>query len=86
MSAGRITDSIYGEPVFSNLRNFNLFGGDPLFIGGKTGKTNIAKETFLGIFRLELAGEERPIAIIILGSDDNRADAEKILNWLALHY
>jgi len=86
MSAGRITDSIYGEPVFSNLRNFNLFGGDPLFIGGKTGKTNIAKETFLGIFRLELAGEERPIAIIILGADDNRADAEKILNWLALHY
>ena len=86
LSAGKITDSVYGEPIFPNLRNFNLFEGNPSFVGGKTGKTNIAKETFLGVFRLELAGEERPVAIIILGSDDNRADAEKILEWLTIHY
>jgi len=86
MSAGEIIDSVYGEPIFPNLGNFNLFGSNSLFVGGKTGKTNIAKETFLGIFRLEFGGEERPVAIIILGSDDNRADAEKILNWLSLQY
>lgn len=86
MSAGEITDSAYGEPVFQNLRNFNFFGDDPSFIGGKSGQTIAARETFLGVWNIEIRGTNRKIAIIILGSEDSRADIEKILTWIKANY
>jgi len=86
ISSGDLKDSVYGRPSFSNLSNFNLFGDDPSFFGGKIGKTSAAKETFLSVFNLDLSGEERPVAIIVLGSEDVHSDTVKILNWLKTNY
>ncbi len=86
ISSGSLKDSAYGKPSFDGLENYNLFSGDTDFFGGKIGKTIAAKETFLGVWKLNLSGEERPIAIILLGSDSVYSDAEKVLNWLKSNY
>ncbi|MCK9497282.1 MAG: L,D-transpeptidase family protein [Candidatus Colwellbacteria bacterium] len=86
ISAGRMEKSAYGEPSFKNLSNFNLFSENQAFIGGKVGKTTAAKETFLGVFNLDFSEEKRPIAIIILGSNDVYSDTVKVLDWLKSNY
>ncbi len=86
IASGRMMDSAYGRPVFRNLENYNLFGADPSFFGGKTGQTTAAGETFLGVFEIEFSGQTRPIAVIVLGSQNSRADIEQILSWLKSHY
>lgn len=71
---------------FSDLENFNLFSEKENFIGGKSGKTSFAKETFLSIFEIEFKKEKRPIAILILGSDDFYSETKKILDWIKKNY
>lgn len=87
ISAGKITDSAYGPPPFSDLGNFNLFSKDPDFVGGKIGKSGAAKETMLAVFELDIRGVKRPIAIIVLGSEGKvEEDVSKILNWIKQNY
>jgi len=86
ISSGNLKDSVYGAPSFENLENYNLFEKDPEFFGGKIGKTIAAKETFIGVWKLDISGEERPIAIILLGSDSVYSDAQKVLTWLKSNY
>jgi D-alanyl-D-alanine carboxypeptidase len=86
MSSGHLTDSVYGKPSFEDLSNLNLFGGRIDFIGGKMGKTSAAGETMLAVFELELNGEKRPIAIVMLGSADVGNDISKVVGWLNANY
>jgi D-alanyl-D-alanine carboxypeptidase (penicillin-binding protein 5/6) len=87
MSAGNVTTSGYGEPIYTNLQNFNLISGaNQTFIGGKTGKSTAAGETYMGVFEMEIQGEKRPIAIIILGSDDIYKDTKTMLDYLESLY
>ncbi|MFA4999470.1 MAG: L,D-transpeptidase family protein [Parcubacteria group bacterium] len=86
IASGSLKNSVYGKPSFVNLENFNLFGADSSFVGGKIGKTIAAKETFLGVWSLQISGETRPITIILLGSEDVYSDAGKILTWLKFNY
>ena len=81
ITKGKIYED-FGEITLGNLKNFNLFYDDPSFVGGKVGATPIARKTGVFIFDLEVKGEERPVAIIILKSEDNKKDTEEILNWL----
>ena len=70
-----------------NLWNKNIFIDDETFVGGKTGFIKASKYTALFIFRFtDKDGEKRNIAIILLGSDDNRSDTQKIYIWLQKNY
>ena len=60
---------------FQNLNNFYPL---PEFVGGKTGYLSEAKQTLASIFRLN----EKPIAIILLYSDNRQADTFNILKQL----
>lgn len=85
-SAGKLDWSVYGSAIFSDLKNFNVFTGDPDFIGGKVGETIEAKQTILSIFELNLGGEKRPVVIIALSSDDDAKDAREILDYIKGNY
>lgn len=79
----------FGEIDFKieDLWNKNVFIDDPTFIGGKTGFIKTAKDTAIFIFRLTATdGIERNIAIILLESDDKKADTQKIYMWLQENY
>lgn len=86
ISAGKLSDSAYGEPLYGDIENFNVFKDDPDFVGGKVGKTNPAKETIVSIFDLMINGTRRPIVIIALGSEDSAKDATNILNYIRTNY
>lgn len=86
VTAGKSTDSIYGNTSFGALQNFNVFQDDPRFVGGKVGLTTAAKETIMSIFEITVNGEKRPIVIIALGSTDNGGDVSRILSYITRTY
>jgi lipoprotein-anchoring transpeptidase ErfK/SrfK len=63
------------------FKNFNLFSDSANFIGGKVGKTPEAKETMVSVFLVPINGVARRIAVIVLKSDDYRADTAKLVDW-----
>ena len=86
ITGGNLNNTAYGKPSFADLKNFNVFGDDPSFIGGKIGKTEAAGETMLAVFELEFNGAKRPVAIIVLGSLEVEKDVLRILNYLKNNY
>ncbi|MBI5456738.1 L,D-transpeptidase family protein [Candidatus Kaiserbacteria bacterium] len=63
------------------LNNFNVFAGKEGFLGGKTGYTDEARETMVTIFEVLTHNETATVAIIVLGSEDRKADVERLLSW-----
>lgn len=79
------------------LKNINLLAQSPKFLkdldvaylGGKTGFTDEAKETYLGLFSFpseKLSGQHYRILIIVLNSDNRYNDVETLLNWVKKAY
>jgi len=60
--------------VFTNI---NQFAGNADFVGGKTGYTDEAGGNLLSIFNYD----RRPLAIIVLGTDDRFGETTKLYNW-----
>lgn len=86
LSAGDLKWSAYGNPIFQDLKNFNVFSEDSEFVGGKVGMSTAAKQTILSVFNLKLRSGDRPVTIIVLGSEDNAADARRILDFIKNFY
>lgn len=73
------------------LKNNNIFSKRFDFVGGKTGKTDTAKETMLSVFRNPLikageSGRSDNIVIIVLKSADREADTEMLYKWYTEMY
>ncbi len=68
-------------------QNVNTFVSYPGFLGGKTGQTEIAKQTSLNLFELpfEMSSStaKRRVAIIVLRSNDRDSDTQKLLDYLS---
>ncbi len=64
-----------------HLVNINPFSNYPSFIGGKTGRTNEAKEAMVSLFNQKVGNIEYPIAVIILRSNlgEREINTEKLL-------
>lgn len=79
----------FGEVRFDieNFWNKNEFIDDPTFIGGKTGYIKSSKYTAAFIFNFNNKdGEARNVAIILLASEDEKTDTQKIYIWLQKNY
>ncbi len=74
------------ENSFTDLSNFNLYKGDPEFVGGKIGKSTSAKETYVGVFEMKIGEEVRPIVIVILGSEDIKKDVDTMRGYIRAKY
>ena len=53
----------------ANEWEIQYFSLDPNFLGGKTGRTNIAKESMISIFKYTYDNVSYPIAVIVLRSN-----------------
>jgi len=81
--------SSFGKIRFDikELQNKNIFINDPNFVGGKTGYTAPAGNTALFVFKfLTNDKKTRNIVIVLLGSEDNKTDTQKIYKWLQENY
>lgn len=84
---GTFDKNIYGAVAFKNLQNFNPIEEVPnTFLGGKVGTTNAARETYLGIFGLTVEGQERPVAVVVLGAGDSHKSVVTLLKYLNEFY
>lgn len=63
------------------LSNLNHFAGNPQFLGGKSGYTDEAKQTMTTIFELPISGATATVSIVVLGTNDRKADVEALLAW-----
>ena len=67
---------------FGELQNFNTVDGLTNVTGGKIGETTAAKQTSITIHaRTDSNGVQRPIAIVLLGSNSRNADVTFIYNY-----
>ena len=63
-------------------QNVNPFVHNENFLGGKTGQTELAKQTALNLFTVPFGEEKRRVAIIVLRSTDRDGDTQKLLDYL----
>lgn len=75
LTADQYTMTNYDGDAFGELSNFNHLAGLDDFYGGKTGETNAAGQTSISVHRFTVRGEERLIAIAVLGSASRTQDA-----------
>jgi len=81
ITSGKVKDSAYGSNGFSNLSNLNDFIDNEYFFGGKNGKTTAAGETNISIFEIPVGINKRPVAFIVLGSQNAKTDTEKLIDY-----
>ncbi len=76
----------YVSGEFGELVNFNKVEGLDNFIGGKVGETNAAGQTSVSLHNLEVKGEKRVIAVIVLGSEERNKDVLELLQYAEEHF
>ena len=79
----------FGEVRFSveEMWNKNIFVADSSFAGGKTGYTTESKHT--GVFLFQFVDQEkevRTIVFVVLGSQDDKLDTQRLYGWLQQNY
>ncbi len=86
ISAGRFGgNSYYGTSSVSSYSNYNHYVADTAFVGGKTGKTNAAGETMLAVFLETFGSTTRPIAYVVLGSEECKRDIGVLRDQVKRH-
>ncbi len=75
---------IFGPGNFGGLQNYNEFANQVNLIGVKNGETTAAKQTMSTVWQLHNndGSLNQRFAVIVLGSEDRRADTEKLVSWL----
>ena len=69
------------------LWNKNVFNADSSFAGGKTGYIVASKHTAVFLFQfLTRENDLRTIAFVLLGSQDDKLDTQRLYAWLSRNY
>ena len=66
----------------TKLSNMNIFAGTAGFGGGDTGYGDDANSNSLSVFSYA----NRPILVIVLGTDDSFGETEKLMDWFKNNY
>ncbi|MDP3735714.1 MAG: L,D-transpeptidase family protein [bacterium] len=82
MSMGNENRTVYGPSTYDTLQNLNQISGVEGMVGGKTGLSSSASHGMLAVFEIEIDNQKRPVAIIVLGSDDAKNDAKMLLRYV----
>ncbi|HEX8591620.1 MAG TPA: L,D-transpeptidase family protein, partial [Candidatus Paceibacterota bacterium] len=87
MSTGELNSSAYGAPIYQNLTNYNKFGvANAEFVGGKVGQTIAAGNTAIAVYNITIRGEKRPVAFILLNSQNIQRDMQEMVNFAVRGY
>ena len=87
MSRGKVKDMKYGKPVWGDVPQKSKFKNIDGYIGGIT-SDNFGKDFQygVGIFKIKINNNTRPIAIVIYNSKDIESDAKNILKKITTFY
>lgn len=70
---------------YDDLENFNLIPEEPEFAGGKIGKYT-EKESMVAIFKVKVGESDRNIGIVVIDSDNAKADIIKLIDLVKSKY
>ena len=82
MSVGLENRSAYGPSQFAGVSNLNTVSGTSGLVGAKTGRSSSAENSMLAVFDMNIDGVERPVAIIVLDSDDAQKDIATLFAYI----
>lgn len=71
----------YTNNEFGKLTNFNLIKDTDNFLGGKIGETSAAGQTSVTLHTITVKGQERVVAIVVLGSNSRNEDVLQLLSY-----
>lgn len=80
------TPSQFAQGGFGELTNFNAIEGVSSFVGGKVGETEAAGKTSLTLHRLTIDGQERLVALALLGARERAADVRTMLTYASEYF
>lgn len=86
MSIGEENRVVYGVSKYRNIANLNDIPGISGLVGAKTGLSASAKDSMFTVFKVKIGGELRPVAIIVLGSDDAKRDVKTLLDYIEKNF
>lgn len=86
LTANQDLPTAYVSGEFGTLSNFNEVDGLENFIGGKVGETTAAGQTSVTLHKIKVKGDERVIAIVLLGSDSRNADVTELLGYATARF
>ncbi|MBY0538581.1 L,D-transpeptidase family protein [Patescibacteria group bacterium] len=86
LTANQDLPTAYVSGEFGTLSNFNEVEGLDNFIGGKIGETTAAGQTSVTLHKITVKGDERVIAIVLLGSDSRNADVTELLGYATARF
>lgn len=86
MSMGSENRALYGPSQYANLQNLNMIPETVGQVGGKTGLSSTAGDSMLAVFEIEMNEQKRPVAIIVLGSDDAKNDVKTLLKYITNNF
>lgn len=75
----------YTNGQFGQLANFNYID-DVNFVAGKVGETEAAGQTSVSLHTVQIQGEERLVAIILLGTDARTNDVKTLVSFIQKKY
>lgn len=81
LTANQNLPTAYVSGEFGTLVNFNKVENLDNFLGGKVGETIAAGQTSVTLHRLRVRGEDRTLAIILLGSKDRDGDVHALYDY-----
>lgn len=86
LSAGEIIEEGYSAVRFNDIENLNIFSDNPDFVGGKAIRAdgNIVGGVF--VFMKEVKGVKRPIAVVVLNSNDIKNDVRFINQFIEQNF
>jgi hypothetical protein len=85
-SMGNENRAAYGPPRYRTLQNLNVIPGVADMIGGKTGLSSSAGDSMFAVFEIEVDGQKRSVAIIVLGSADAKSDVKTLLRYITNNF
>lgn len=85
MTMGTENRVAYGNSVYSDLQNLNEIE-DLDLIGGKTGVSTSAKDSMMAVLNLPMDGQDRPVVVIVLGSDNAKRDIGMLIDSVSKAY
>lgn len=86
ITANKELSTVYTGGEFDGLVNFNEIKGMDSFVGGKVGETKAAGQTSISLHELEINGEKRTLAVILLGSTGRTEDVETLISYIQNKY
>lgn len=82
LTANQDLPTAYRSGEFGELTNFNKVVGIENLVGGKVGETAAAGQTSVSLHTVTVNGEERIVAIVLLGSTSRTKDVKELMEYV----